>query len=81
MKAILTLTFVILSGTLAMAQGPASDQKVDTIIMGIVFETKIETTFGKVESNNTLARIHKFKNDRIKKELVFTSKCTKAKLA
>ena len=68
MKTILTLIFVLTIGVTAQAQ----DVKVETVEMSIVTSTTNE---------NTVARLYKFKNSRVKKALSFTTKRNKAKLA
>lgn len=82
MKAILTLTFVLFFGAIAMAQD-TTDKKAETIEMGVVLLE--DTLDSKVEfitnETKTIARIYKSKNSRVKKELIFTTKYSKAKLA
>ncbi|NND80419.1 MAG: hypothetical protein HKN53_11010 [Maribacter sp.] len=72
MKTILTLLFVLTIGAAAQAQDAKVDVKVETIEMSIVNTTTNE---------NTVARLYKFKNSRVKKALSFTTKRNKAKLA
>ena len=73
MKTILTLIFVLTIGVTAQAQDAKVDVKVETVEMTIVTST---TT-----NENTVARLYKFKNSRVKKALSFTTKRNKAKLA
>jgi hypothetical protein len=78
MKAVLTLIFIILSGTAAMAQSPTKEVKVETITATVELNIKIE----KSESlNKEVARLYMFKNFRIKKALNFKTKRNSSKLA
>ncbi len=72
MKTIVTLIFVLFIGVAAQAQDANVDTKVETIEMGIVTPTIKE---------NTVARLYKNKNSRVKKALTFTTKRNSAKLA
>ena len=72
MKTILTLIFVLTIGVTAQAQDAKVDVKVETVEMSIVTSTT---------NGNTVARLYKFKNSRVKKALSFTTKRNKAKLA
>jgi len=76
MKTILTLFFVLTIGVTAQAQDAKVDVKVDTIQMSIVTATTTTTS-----TENTVARLYKFKNSKIKKALSFSTKRNKAKLA
>ena len=73
MKTLITLIFVLFIGMAAQAQ----DAKMSTIEMGIATEI---TQVNRVKENS-VARLYKFKNSRIKKALSFTTKKNKAKLA
>jgi hypothetical protein len=77
MKAILTLIFVLFIGVAAQAQNPSSEVKVETIAMGIVTEIEEVTT----KNDNTVARLYRFKNSLVKKELSFATKKDAPKLA
>lgn len=81
MKAVLTLIFVLFFGATAIAQNVKTDAKVSTIEMGIVLSTEIKID-NKVETvkENTVVRVYKFKNTRVKKALVFETKAN-AKIA
>ena len=82
MKTILTLTFVLFFGATAMAQNTVTDIKVETIEMGVVLVGGVgENTFEISLETKEVAIIYKYKNTRVKKELVFTTKNNKAKLA
>ncbi|MGB5387565.1 MAG: hypothetical protein WBN20_12345 [Eudoraea sp.] len=72
MKTIVTLIFFLFIGVAAQAQDSKVDTKVETIEMSIVTSTTKE---------NTVARLYKNKNSRVKKALSFTTKRNKAKLA
>tara|TARA_R110002051_G_scaffold105833_4_gene178924 strand:+ start:22404 stop:22622 length:219 start_codon:yes stop_codon:yes gene_type:complete len=72
MKTILITIFFILTGISAQAQDSKKETKVVTTKLTIV-------TFSNY--NSSTARLYKFKNSRIKKELDFTTKANKAKLA
>jgi uncharacterized protein YgiM (DUF1202 family) len=72
MKTIVTLIFVLFIGVAVQAQDSNVDTKVETIEMSIVTSTTKE---------NTVARLYKNKNSRVKKALSFTTKRNKAKLA
>ena len=72
MKTIFTLLFVLTIGVTAQAQDTKSDSKVETAQMTIVTSTT---------NGNTIARLYKSKDSRVKKALSFTTKRNKAKLA
>ena len=72
MKTILITIFFIFIGVTAKAQNALKESKVAATQMTIV-------TFPDYTSST--ARLYKFKNSRIKKELRFTTKANKAKLA
>jgi phenolic acid decarboxylase len=74
MKAIATIIFIIFFGITAQAQNNTQEVKVETIEMTIVKTTATETT-------TEVARLYKFKNSRIKKELSFSTKRNIAKMA
>ncbi|WP_411031474.1 hypothetical protein [Spongiimicrobium sp. 3-5] len=72
MKAILTIIFVLFIGVAAQAQDAKTDVKVETVEMTI----EVSTT-----NENSVARLYKFKNARVKKALSFATKRNRAKLA
>ncbi len=78
MKTLLTLIFVLFIGMAAQANNVGQETKVETVAMGIVTVVKNEVS---VKNENQVARLYMFKNSRIKKELSFTTKLNKAKLA
>lgn len=75
MKTLVTIIFIFFIGIAAQAQDTSSEVKVNTVEMSIV------TTTTSTAKENTVARVYKFKNSRIKKELSFKTKRNKAKLA
>ncbi len=72
MKAIVTLIFILLIGFAAQAQETTAEVKVETAKKEIVTETATE---------NSVARLYRFKNSRVKKELSFKTNRNTAKLA
>ena len=85
MKAIITLILVLFFGAAALAQNTASDVKVEVSQMGIVLDSSIDLPILTCEvataKENTVARLYKFKNSRVKKALAFSTKNNKPKLA
>jgi hypothetical protein len=73
MKTIATLIFVLLIGFTAQAK----DAK------AVTFETTVKTAVKevKVANDKEVARLYRFKNSLVKKELDFTTKRNSAKLA
>ena len=73
MKTIATLIFVLLIGFTAQAK----DARV------VSFETTVKTAVKEVKVSNDkeVARLYRFKNSLVKKELNFTTKRNSAKLA
>ena len=78
MKTILTLIFILFIGMAAQAQNGTAEVKVETVTMSIVTSTENEVS---VKNENKVARLYMFKNSRVKKELSFSTKLNKAKLA
>ena len=78
MKTLLTLIFVLFIGVAAQANTVEQEVKVETVTMSIVTSTKNEVS---VKNENKVARLYMFKNSRVKKELSFSTKLNKAKLA
>lgn len=62
----------------SQANNVGQEKKVETVSMGIVTIVKNKAF---VKNENNVARLYMFKNSRIKKELSFTTKLNKAKLA
>ncbi|MBC8768962.1 hypothetical protein H4O18_13255 [Arenibacter sp. BSSL-BM3] len=78
MKTLLTLIFVLFIGVAAQANNVEQEVKVETVTMSIVTSTQKEVS---VKNENKVARLYMFKNSRVKKELSFSTKLNKAKLA
>ncbi|PIB26985.1 hypothetical protein [Maribacter sp. 4G9] len=78
MKTIATIIFIFFIGTAASAQDRNETVKVETIEMGIVTETAYSK---KIENKREVARLYRFKNSRIKKELSFATKRNSPKMA
>lgn len=78
MKTIFTIIAVTFFGTMASAQDISKEAKVATTTMGV--ELKVEINNSEMKDRKT-ARLYKFKNSRIKKELSFKTKRNHAKLA
>ncbi len=78
MKTIFTLIAIIFFGTAAMAQNDAKEVKVATTTVGVELNIDVQ----KASKNETkVARLYKFKNSRVKKELAFRTKNNRSKLA
>ncbi|MHA7864441.1 hypothetical protein [Flagellimonas marinaquae] len=78
MKTIFTIIAITFFGTMASAQDFSKEAKVETIAMGVELKVEINHT---VRKDRKTARLYKFKNSRIKKELSFKTKKDRAKLA
>ncbi|AIZ40974.1 hypothetical protein [Cellulophaga baltica] len=72
MKTLLITLFLIFTGITAQAQETPKEVKVETTLKTIVTKTSYETS---------TARLYMYKNSRVKKELAFTTKANKTKLA
>jgi hypothetical protein len=79
MKTIATLIFVLFIGISAQAQTATEEVNVETIEMAIVTETWFEEII--LESTIEVARLYKRTNTRVKKELTFSTKANRAKMA
>ena len=79
MKTILTLIFVLFIAMAAQAQNGTAEVKVETVTMNIVAATSKQEVA--VKNENSVARLYMFKNSKITKELTFSTKLNKAKLA
>jgi len=73
MKTLVTIIFCLFIGIAAQAQDAPAEVKVETVEMSVVTTTTTK--------ENTVARVYKFKNSRVKKALTFKTKRNKAKLA
>ncbi|THV60287.1 hypothetical protein EZV76_06925 [Flagellimonas alvinocaridis] len=78
MKTILTIIAVIFFGTVAMAQDANKEVKVDAVTVGVELNIDIQK---QAKKETEVARLYKFKNSRVKKELSFKTKKDRAKLA
>ncbi|MDF0706393.1 hypothetical protein [Flagellimonas okinawensis] len=78
MKTIFTIIAVTFFGTMAFAQDISKEAKVDTLAAGVELKVEIDNT---IRKDRKTARLYKFKNSRIKKELSFKTKKNRAKLA
>ena len=72
MKTLLTIIFIFFISFAAQAQENTAEVKVETAKKEVVTETATE---------NNVARLYRFKNSRIKKELSFKTSMNTAKLA
>ena len=78
MKTILTIIAVTFFGTMAMAQNISKEVKVETKTAEVELNVAIQM---EIKKDRKMTRLYKFKNSRVKKELSFTTKRNKAKLA
>ena len=85
MKAFSTLVLILLFGAVALAQKTTHYGKVETFQMDIVLDASLPVSHnsGQIEAakEDTVARLYKFKNTRVKKALAFSTKKSKPKLA
>ena len=79
MKTILTLIFVLFIGVAAQAQNETAEVKVETVSMSITTANVKQEVV--ITNENSVARLYMFKNSKITKELSFSTKLNKAKLA
>ncbi|WP_373517527.1 hypothetical protein [Pricia sp.] len=78
MKTIATLIFILFIGVNTQAQN-GIDIKVDAVEMTIVTESSFEAVT--LETATEVARLYKRTNTRVKKELTFSTKANRAKMA
>lgn len=78
MKTIFTIIAVTFFGTMTFAQNAPKETKVDTLTVGVELKIEINHT---IRKDRKTARLYKFKNSKIKKELTFKTKNDKSKLA
>ncbi len=85
MKSFLTLVLVLFFGTVVTAQNIINNDKVDILKMDIVLVIGDDANgaFEKVpvRSEKSVARLYRYKNSRVKKELTFSTKKSRPKLA
>ncbi|MFC4094336.1 hypothetical protein [Euzebyella saccharophila] len=79
MKTIITFVFVLFIGLSAQAQTKVAEVKVETIEMTVVTTIKVEKRV--TSMGYQVARLYKRDNARVKKELSFTTKYNRAKMA
>ena len=79
MKTIAILILFLSIGINAQAQTSATDVKSDTVEMTIITESSFEEAA--LEANAEVARLYKRIDTRVKKELTFTTKANRAKMA
>lgn len=79
MKTIATLIFVLFIGVNAQAKNETDEVKVDVVEMTIVTETSFEAV--PFEFTIEVARLYKRNNTRVNKELTFSTKENRAKMA
>tara|TARA_R110002051_G_scaffold177087_1_gene247043 strand:+ start:1199 stop:1441 length:243 start_codon:yes stop_codon:yes gene_type:complete len=80
MKAILTIFFVLFIGLFAQAQENSKEVKVNTQTEQVVLTSlTIQTILNSNEAK--VARLYMDRNYKVKKELSFTTKANKSKLA
>ncbi|QBA64603.1 hypothetical protein [Muriicola soli] len=72
MKTLVTIFFIFFISFAAQAQENTAEVKVQTAAKEIITETAKE---------NSVARLYRFKNSRIKKELTFKTRKSTSKLA
>ncbi|WP_405409914.1 hypothetical protein [Maribacter sp. Asnod1-A12] len=85
MKAIFTLLIVIFAGALALAQTPLTDDKINTTEVGVVLADSSDNTGNEksfeITDETSVARLYRYANARINKELAFATKKSYGKLA
>ena len=85
MKTKFTLLLILFAGAFAIAQTPQTNDKVGIIEMGIVVvdslsstdDTKIPT----ITTESSVARLYRYKNSRVNRELAFITHMNYSKLA
>ncbi|MDO6473316.1 hypothetical protein [Maribacter sp. 1_MG-2023] len=78
MKTIVTIFFIIFLNINAQAQYNDTTVEIETVETTIVTESIYQLS---AEKETEVARLHKFKNSRIKKDLNFITKANKPKMA
>lgn len=85
MKALITILIVIFAGALAIAQTPQTDDKVNATEVGIVLVDSLNDISNKktitITTETSIARLYRYKNARVNKELAFVTNKTYGKLA
>lgn len=78
MKTIASILFILFLGITAQAQTAKAELNVETIEKNIVTETPLEMN---IDKTIEFARLYKFKNALILRELNFSTKADKPKMA
>lgn len=85
MKAFFTLLVLIFAGAIALAQTPQTDDEVHTTEMGIVMVDSLNDFKPKkkidIIEETSVARLYRYKNARVNKELAFITNKSYGKLA
>ncbi|MEP2281196.1 hypothetical protein [Maribacter sp.] len=85
MKALFTFLIVIFAGALALAQTPQTDDEVNTTEVGIFLADSANDTGNEktitITDETSVARLYRYKNARVNKELAFATKKSYGKLA
>lgn len=85
MKTLFTLLIIILTSSTVLAQNNNSNDKVDTIEMGIVMVDSLDNAKDSktitIDSETRIVRLYRYKNSRVKKELTFQTKKHSPKMA
>ncbi|WP_419210869.1 hypothetical protein ACNR9Q_08900 [Maribacter sp. X9] len=84
MKALFTLLFILIA-TVAMAQNSKQNDKVDTIEIGVTLvDGNTDINGAKTVTINpetSVARLYRYKNSRVTRELTFVTRINYGKLA
>jgi hypothetical protein len=85
MKAVLTVFLLLFLNAAAVAQDAKTNDKVGTTQMDVVLATGLPVfiSLEKVgtETQNSIARLYRYQNSRVKKALTFKTKKDRPKLA
>ena len=83
MKAVITLLFILFISVAALAKSHTQLEKTPTVTCGVVLQQTTLVSFKNIKEvkENTVARLYRSKNYRIKKELSFTTKNNRYKSA
>lgn len=85
MKTVLTLLFLLFVSATMVAQRTQNHDQVNTTQMDVVLVTGLSISVplekAGMEREDTLARLYRYQNSRVKKELSFKTKKDRPKLA
>ncbi|MDF4221774.1 hypothetical protein PXC01_09265 [Maribacter sp. M208] len=85
MKALFTTLIVIFAGALALAQTPQTDDKINATEVGVVLADSTDNINHEKEititDETSIARLYRYKNARVNKELAFITAKDYGKLA